>query len=253
MPKGSSRTRYEAIRSHGAETTIIAGNYDDAVHLAARQARKHGYMLIQDTAWAGYEEIPTRIMQGYLTIVDEALEQLEGERPTHLFVQCGVGSLAASQQAYLVERFGKERPLFAVVEAEQAACYLKSILEGRGLPKKIPGDLKTVMAGLACGEPSSLAWGILHRYADIFAACKDSVAARGMRLLGNPLPGDKKIVSGESGAVTTGLLAWILAQSPQKGLRDAFRINASSTFLLISTEGDTDPVMYRKIMMGRAL
>ena len=248
MPKGSSTARYEAIRSHGAETTIIEGNYDDAVHLAAEQAQRQGYVLIQDTALKGYEEVPTRIMQGYLTIVDEALEQLKGERPTHLFVQCGVGSLAASQLAYLVERFGKERPLFAVVEAEQAACYLKSILEGRGRPQKIPGDLQTIMAGLACGEPSALAWEILRRYADIFAACKDSVAAKGMRLLGNPLPGDEKIVSGESGAVTTGLLATILAQPPHKGLRNAFKIDASSKVLLLSTEGDTDPAMYRKIM-----
>jgi diaminopropionate ammonia-lyase len=250
MPKGSSRARYDAIRSHGAETRIIEGNYDDAVHLAAEQAQKQeGYVLIQDTAFPGYQEVPAKIMQGYLTIVDEALEQLEGERPTHLFVQCGVGSLAASQQAYLVERYGRERPLFAVVEAEQAACYFKSIVEGLGCPRKIEGDLQSLMAGLACGEPSALAWEILSRYGDIFVACKDSVAVKGMRLLGNPLPGDENIVSGESGAVTTGLLATILAHPLNEELRDAFRIDARAKVLLISTEGDTDPALYRKIMM----
>jgi len=220
MPKGSSMARYEAIRSHGAETTIIEGNYDDAVHLAAEQAQRQGYVLIQDTALKGYEEVPTRIMQGYLTILDEALEQLQGEKPTHLFVQCGVGSLAASQQAYLVERFGKERPLFVVVEAEQAACYLKT-----------------------------LAWDILGRYADMFVACKDSVAVKGMRILAHPLPGDEKIVSGESGAVTTGLIATILARPLDRPTSEAFRIEASSKILLLSTEGDTDPDMYRKIVM----
>jgi len=249
MPKGSSKARCEAIRSHGAEATIIEGNYDDAVHLAAEQAQEQGYVLVQDTALPGYQEIPARIMQGYLTIVDEALEQLEGERPTHLFVQCGVGSLAASQEAYLVERFGGERPLFAVVEAEQAACYFKSMVKGLERPQKTGGALQTLMAGLACGEPSALAWEILSRYGDIFVACKDSVAVKGMRLLGNPLPGDEGIVSGESGAVTTGLLATILGHPPHKGLRDAFRIDARAKVLLISTEGDTDPALYRKIMM----
>jgi diaminopropionate ammonia-lyase len=253
MPKGSSKARYDAIRSHGAEAIIIEGNYDDAVHLAAEQARKLGYVLIQDTALPGYEEAPARIMQGYLTIMDEAFEQLEGERPTHLFVQCGVGSLAASQQAYLVERFGRERPFFAVVEAEQAACYLKSTREGMGRPQTIRGDLQTLMAGLACGEPNALAWEILSRYADIFVACSDSVAVKGMRLLGNPLPGDENMVSGESGAVTAGLLATILGKPPDTGLRDAFRIDAKAKVLLISTEGDTDPAVYRKIMMERTL
>jgi diaminopropionate ammonia-lyase len=252
MPEGSSTARCEAIRSHGAQTTIIEGNYDDAVHLAGEQAKAHGYVLLQDTAWTGYEEVPTKIMQGYLTIVDEALQQLEDEKPTHVFVQCGVGSLAASQQAYLVERFGRERPLFAVVEAQQAACYLKSIRGGQGRPQTMPGNLQTIMAGLACGEPSSLAWEILHRYADIFAACKDSVAVKGMRLLGSPLPGDERIVSGESGAVTTGLLATILAQAPDSRLRQDFRMDASSKVLLISTEGDTDPALYRKVMMDEA-
>jgi diaminopropionate ammonia-lyase len=252
MPKGSSRARYDAIRSHGAETTIIDGNYDDAVHLAAEQAQKQeAYVLIQDTALPGYQDVPARIMQGYLTIVDESLEQLEGERPTHLFVQCGVGSLAASQQAYLVERFGRKRPLFVVVEAEQAACYFKSIVEGLGRPQKIEGDLQTLMAGLACGEPNALAWEILSRYGDIFVACKDSVAVKGMRLLGNPLPGDEDIVSGESGAVTTGLLATILAQPLNEELRDAFRMDERTKVLLISTEGDTDPATYRKIMMEK--
>jgi diaminopropionate ammonia-lyase len=249
MPKGSSMARYEAIRSHGAETIIIEGNYDDAVHLAAEQAQRQGYVLIQDTALKGYEEVPKRIMQGYLTILDEALEQLQGEKPTHLFVQCGVGSLAASQQAYLVERFGKERPLFVVVEAEQAACYLKTVLEGRGRLQKISGDLQTIMAGLACGEPNPLAWDILGRYADMFVACKDSVAVKGMRILAHPLPGDEKIVSGESGAVTTGLIATILARPLDRPTSEAFRIEASSKILLLSTEGDTDPDMYRKIVM----
>jgi diaminopropionate ammonia-lyase len=248
MPRGSSRTRFEAIQAHGAKTTMIEGNYDDAVRLAAEQAQRHGWVLFQDTALEGYEEIPTRIMQGYLTILDEAFEQLRGERPTHVFVQCGVGSLAASLQAYLAELLGQRRPIFVVVEAEQAACYFKSILEGDESPQKVSGELNTLMAGLACGEPSPLAWKILRHYADIFIACKDSVAMKGVRLLANPLPGDQKIISGESGAVTAGLITTLLQQPSDEQIAGAFRIDHNAKILLISTEGDTDPDTYRKIL-----
>ncbi|MFQ6112978.1 MAG: diaminopropionate ammonia-lyase, partial [bacterium] len=156
MPTGSSLIRFNAIKAHGAEAHIIEGNYDDAVHFAAKQAQKNGWVLVQDTSWEGYEEIPIRIMQGYLTIIDEALEQLEGDTPTHIFVQCGVGSLAAASQAYVLELFGVDRPTFVVVEPLQAACFYKSMAEYDGDPKKVSGDLNTIMAGLACGEPSVL-------------------------------------------------------------------------------------------------
>lgn len=248
MPKGSSRARFEAIKEYGAHTLIIDGNYDDAVHLAAEQAQKNDWVLIQDTAWEGYQKIPIRIIQGYLTIINEALEQLGGEIPTHMFVQCGVGSLAAAMQAYLLELFGPNRPIFVVVEPKKAACFYKSMSINNGNPHKISGNLNTIMAGLACGEPNVLAWRIIRAYVDMFIACDDSVALKGMRILGNPLPGDKKIISGESGAVTTGLLAYILGNSTYSDIKDALGIKQSSKILLISTEGDADPDMYRKIM-----
>ncbi|UCF81894.1 MAG: diaminopropionate ammonia-lyase [Desulfobacteraceae bacterium] len=248
MPKGSSSARFEAIKDLGATTTIIDGNFDDAVHLAAQQAQRYGWILLQDTAWEDYEKIPIRIMQGYLTILNEALEQLEGIIPTHVFVQCGVGSLAGALQAHLFELFGAKRPRFAVVEADRAACFYKSMVMGNEKPQKVSGDLDTIMAGLACGEPSALAWNILRRYADVFVACNDPVAIKGMRALGRPLPGDPRVISGESGAVTAGLLACILEPGPHNEIAAALDINQNSTILLISTEGDTDPAMYQKIM-----
>ena len=248
MPKGSSSARFEAIKDLGAQTTIIDGNYDDAVHLAAQQAQKHGWILMQDTAWEDYEKIPIRIMQGYLTILNEALEQLNGIIPTHVFAQCGVGSFAGALQAHLFELFGAKRPRFVVVEADKAACYYKSILIDNGKPQKVSGDLDTIMAGLACGEPSALAWNILRRYADVFITCNDHVAIKGMRALGRPLPGDPGVISGESGAVTAGLLACILEPGPHNEIAGALDINQNSTILLISTEGDTDPATYQKIM-----
>ena len=250
LPKGTSTARYEAIKSHGAQTLIIDGTYDDAVQQAVEQAQKQGWILLQDTAREGYEEIPLKIMQGYLTILHEALEQLEGEIPTHVFVQCGVGSLAAASQAYLFELFGDERPLFAVVEPTRAACFYEPMATHKRTPKKLSSNLNTIMAGLACGEPSTLAWKILRDYADVFVACPDYVAMRGMRILGNPLQGDERIISGESGAVTLGLLTTVLAQASCRKIAKALSLDETSKVLLLSTEGDTDPSMYRKIVWG---
>ena len=248
MPKGSSPARFEAIKDLGAETVIIEGNYDEAVHLAAQQAKKHSWILLQDTAWEDYEKIPTRVMQGYLTILNEVLEQLEGDIPTHVFAQCGVGSFAAALQAYLVELYGSNRPKFVVVEADKAACYYKSMLGNNENPQKISGDLDTIMAGLACGEPSILAWKILRQNADMFVACNDAVAIKGMRALGRSLSRDPRVISGESGGVTAGLLISILGPTPHRKIADALDINQDSKILLISTEGDTDPDIYRKIL-----
>jgi diaminopropionate ammonia-lyase len=251
MPRGSSYHRFEAIKDLGAETTIIEGNYDDAVHLAAHLAKKYGWILLQDTAWEDYEKIPIRIMQGYLTILHEALEQWDGIIPTHVFAQCGVGAFSGALQAYLFNLFGQNRPKFIVVEAEKAACFYKSMATEDDNPQKVSGDLDTIMAGLACGEPSTLGWNILRRYADIFVACNDAVAIKGMRTLGRPLSGDPIVISGESGAVTAGLLTCILEPGPHNEIARVLDINQSSKILLISTEGDTDPDMYRKILAIR--
>ena len=250
MPKGTASARFNAIKDLGAETKIIEGNYDDAVHLAAQQARKHGWILLQDTAWRDYEKIPTRVMQGYLTILNEALEQLEGDIPTHVFAQCGVGSFAGALQAYLFELFGPHRPVFVVVEADKAACYYQSMLSHNGTPQTISGDLDTIMAGLACGEPSTLAWSILRHHADMFVSCNDAVSIKGMRVLGRPLSGDTRVISGESGAVTAGLLSFILTPGPYTELAKALGIHQGSRILLVSTEGDTDAEMYRRILSG---
>ena len=248
MPGGSSPARVQSIRQHGADVSVIEGNYDDAVEVAADLAEKNGWLLIQDTARAGYQKIPAWIMQGYAAMMDEACEQMGNQAPSHVFVQCGVGSFAASIQAYLVQKFQHERPVFTVVEPTRAACFFRSITGESGDPVRIKGDMDTIMAGLACGEPSSLAWGILRDYADMFAACPDEVAMQGMRVLGNPLPGDKRIISGESGAVTLGLAAALFKNDNLSPLRQALGIQATSDLLFFSTEGDTDPKSYRRIV-----
>ena len=250
MPRGTTSARLESIRNLGADASIIDGNFDDAVQLAADRAQHNRWLLIQDTAWVGYEDIPRRVMQGYLTMFDEAFEQLSPDRPTHVFIQCGVGSLAGSLQGYLVEKYNGQRPLLTVVEPTRAACYYQSIKAMDGKPHKVGGNLNTIMAGLACGDPSIISWEILRDYADVFAACPDDVTTRGMRVLGNPLEGDDRVISGESGAVTLGLLINLLKQPELDSLKRDLNINSDARILFFSTEGDTDPEMYRQIVWG---
>ncbi|KPJ78952.1 MAG: diaminopropionate ammonia-lyase [Deltaproteobacteria bacterium SG8_13] len=250
MPAGSSPVRLENIRRHGAEASIIDGNYDDAVRMAADLAEQNDWLLIQDTARPGYTQIPEQIMQGYLTLFDEAFEQVGEHEPTHVFIQCGVGSLPASLLAFLVERYGGRRPTLISVEPTRAASFYRSVVAADGNAHAVTGRLDTIMAGLACGEPSSLAWEILRDHGDIFVACPDRVSVRGMRVLGNPLPDDRPMVSGESGAVTLGLVYEIATDPANRHLREHLRLDRSSRILLFSTEGDTDPQMYRKIVWG---
>lgn len=251
MPKGSSEIRLRNIQNEGAEASITDLNYDDTVRLASAYAAEHQGVLLQDSAWEGYEQIPTWIMQGYSTLIDEAIEQIEaaepGAAPTHLFLQAGVGSFAASIQGYLLARFGEQRPVTVIVEPDEAACMFKSAAMNDGNPHVVTGDLATIMAGLACGEPSTLAWGILRDYSDVFISCPDEVSARGMRILGNPLTGDPRVISGESGAVGLGLLSLLSGRNPSP-LASALKIDQDSRILIISTEGDTDPEGYRSIV-----
>lgn len=251
IPKNASPARIRVIKALGADICIINGNYDDAVHAASSAAAENHWLLIQDTSWENYEEIPIRIMQGYLTLAVEALEQLDGETPTHIFVQCGVGSFAAAMQSFFIERYGSQNsPFFVVVEPAKAACFFQSMRENKNHPVVVAGKLDTIMAGLACGEPSILAWEILRNHADAFIACHDSIAIKGMQTLGNPLQGDDRIISGESGAVTLGLLIHLRTHLLQEQITDALQLNSHSRILLISTEGDTDPESYRKIVWG---
>ena len=250
MPKGSSLTRLENIQAEGAEASITDLNYDDAVRLAVENAAKVNGLVVQDTAWEGYEDIPAWIMQGYGTMAKEAIEQLKElgvDRPTHVFVQAGVGSLAGAVQGYVASIFD-ECPITVVVESDQADCLYKSAEAGDGKPRFVGGDMATIMAGLACGEPNTIGFEILKNYTHAFVSAPDWVAAKGMRVLGNPLRGDEKVISGESGAVTTGLVASIMQNEELKDLKEALKLDENSRVLVISTEGDTDPDKYKSIV-----
>jgi len=256
MPKGSSMIRVNNIKREGAEVYVTDFNYDESVKLASKYAEENGGVIVQDTAWPGYEDIPLWIMQGYGTLIDEAIEQIEAlgeDAPTHVFLQAGVGSFAGAVQGYLASKYDKfKRPITVIVEPENAACIFKSAKINDGKPHAVTGELSTIMSGLACGVPNTISWEILRDYADMFVSCHDYVAARGVRILASPLKGDPQVISGESGAVGMGLLSLIVEKSELKDMKELLKIDEQSKILLISTEGDTDPVAYRKIVWDGA-
>jgi diaminopropionate ammonia-lyase len=245
MPKGTVATRLENIRKLGQSAEVTAMNYDDTVRWVASQARDKGWEIVQDTAWDGYVDVPRWIMQGYSTVARETVEQLAGARPTHVFLQAGVGAFAAVMAALLLDAFGADPPRIVVLEAMPAECFYESVRLGR--KTAVGGELDTIMAGLACGEPNPLAWDILKDAGFAFLAAPNEAAAHGMRVLGNALPGDEKIVAGESGAVGPGVLGWLTQRPEYAALRDELGLGAGSRVLCFSTEGDTDPAMYRQI------
>lgn len=252
MPKGSAKMRFDAIAREGADVSITDLNYDDAVRLANKGAEEHGWIMVQDTAWDGYEEIPLWIMQGYSTIINEIVEQLEAakeEKPTHVFLQAGVGSFAGAVQGYLAHLYGDDRPITIICEPHGANCIYKSMEANDGKPHNVTGDLTTIMAGLACGEPNTISWKILRDNADFSVSCDDSIAARGMRVLSSPLGNDQRVISGESGAVGLGLFT-VLSEKKEEyaELIKALKIDENSRILCISTEGDTDVEGYKNVV-----
>lgn len=254
--KLTSRSRIQAIEGVGAKVVVVDGNYDDAVRQVYHDAQQHGWQVVSDTAWEGYEEIPQWVMQGYTTMLSEAQEQLAGQglsKPTHVLVQAGVGSLAAATIGFYYNLFGAERPWSVVVEPTKAACLYRSALIGDGKPYNVEGSLDTIMAGLACGDPNPIAWKILYDCADVFAACPDYVAAKGMRVYSVPLRGDPFLISGESGAVTLGALMYIMEYAGARRLREALHLDRDSQVLLINSEGNTSPDDFRSVVWEGSL
>jgi diaminopropionate ammonia-lyase len=237
-----SREREQAIAAYGAKIVRIAGNYDDSVAVAARLAAENSWWVVSDTSYDAYEETPRDVMQGYASIAAEVCEQTAGLGFSHVFLQGGVGGLAAGVSSYLWERYGENRPLFVVVEPQQADCLYQSALTGDAA--KASGSTDSLMAGLACGETSPLAWRFLRPCADYFMTIEDVEAVAAMRLLaagGQDVP----VVAGESGAAGLAGLA-ALCRDPRRAAQVG--LNAESRVLLINTEGDTAPTVYEKLV-----
>ncbi len=249
VPRGTAQKRIENIEALGAKVIVTDKNYNDTVRMAIENAAVNGWEIVQDTAWEGYEEIPLHIMQGYGLIALEALDQLKEmriDKPTHIFIQAGVGSLAGSILGFFSAAFGVERPSMVIVEPRKADCIYRSLKAGE--MEVVDGAMDTIMAGLACGEPNPLAWEIIKKNCDMAVSLPEYFAAQGMRILANPLPQDPTIVSGESGAVTTGFLSEIMRSGRLEEIKNALGLDRNARVLLISTEGETDPGIYRKVV-----
>ena len=247
MPKGSAEERLKNIQAEGADASITDLNYDEAVRLANSQAEKNGWVMVQDTAWEGYEDIPTWIMQGYGTMGFEAWGQLS-EKPTHIFLQAGVGSMAGAVTGFFSNVYKEDRPIITIVEPNKADCLFRTAEANDGKLHFVTGDMNTIMAGLACGEPCSIGWNVLHSYADNFISCPDYAAAKGMRILGNPEGKDGKVISGESGAATVGCVAEIMTNPDLAWLKEKLQLDENSKVLFFSTEGDTDKENYKAVV-----
>lgn len=240
-----SEARRAAIAAYGAEVVRVPGGYDDSVRHAFAEARRQHWIVVQDTGGSDYRDVPADITYGYGVLAREAIAQV-GEPPSHVLVQAGVGGLASAVCAAFWMAWGARRPQFIVLEPAKADCVFQSLAAGR--PTVVTGDLETVMAGLSCGVVSDLAWDILKHGADGAIAIDDAAALEGMRRLARPEKGDPVIVAGECSGGAVGAL---IALKDRPDLRGQLGIDARSRVLLIGTEGDTDPDIYRRTV-GRS-
>jgi diaminopropionate ammonia-lyase len=236
---GVSAAREAAIAAFGADIRRVPGTYDDSVRTCAHEASANGWFVVSDTSWPGYTEIPRTIMQGYRLMAAEAADQWGGPPPTHVFIQGGVGGAAAAVSVEVHARWG-DAPALIVVEPERAACLLESARAGR--PVRLDGALDTIMAGLACGEPSLIAWQELDRAAAAFLAIPDAAAVETMKLLAT-----WAIVAGESGVA--GLAGYRLAMADADAAA-ALGLDRDSRVLTFNTEGATDPALYASLIEG---
>lgn len=248
MPRGSAEERVKNIEKEGATVKVLDANYDECVRQANELAEEKGYIMVQDTAWDGYEDIPKWIMQGYMTLAWEMYESLQEKniKPTHLFLQAGVGSFAAAATGFFANMYKEDKPIITIVEPDTVACIYESAKANKRV--LVGGNYKTIMAGLACGEPNTFGLKVLLDNCEHFISASDEFAAFGMRVLGNPYKSDKKIISGESGASSFGVILKILTDDRYEDERKKLNINEDSNLIFVSTEGDTDAKNYLDIV-----
>ncbi len=246
VPDNMVSARIEAIESEGATVTVVQGGYDDAIRRSAQDACDR-CLVISDTSWEGYEEVPAWVIEGYGTVFEEIEEELNGRpRPDVVAAPIGVGALAAAVVRHYWSASGSAgsvavRPRIVGVEPTSAACVLESVAAGEIVTLDHPQD--SIMAGLNCATPSLIAWPVVSRGIDAYVAVPDTRVPEAMRLLGRD-----GIVAGETGA---GGLAGMLALVSDPGLaqaRNALGVHAGSRVLLLCTEGATDPEAYGRLV-----
>ncbi|MEM6650703.1 MAG: diaminopropionate ammonia-lyase, partial [Pseudomonadota bacterium] len=242
LPNVVSASREKAIADFGAEIVRIDANYDETFARVKRDATENGWSLIQDISTPDYMLCHQRIMEGYTLMAEEMVQQLKGTAPSHVFLQVGCGGMAAAIMSYFIEVWGEDAPKFVLLESINAASTLESLRLGKSV--LVGGDHETIMVGIAVGETSYLPWLLFKPYAHSALAISDGYAAEAMRISANGIGDDPSFVSGETGACGLGAL---LALQEHPEAAEKLGLGPDSSILLINSEGDTDPDMYKKI------
>ncbi|MEA5059396.1 MAG: diaminopropionate ammonia-lyase [Candidatus Pelethousia sp.] len=254
MPKGSSPRRAENIRSASADVIVTDGDFDATVRIALDKVDGISKLFAQDMDFRNHYKFPLQCMQGYMTMPFEAVTALTKQSvlPTHIFIQAGAGLLGAAVSGFTTNYYGDKCPRIIIVESDACSCLLSSAKAGTETTVCVPLKYGTIMAGLSAGCPCSLAWKVIRQCGDGFIACTDDTSANGMRILGNPLHNDPKVISGESGAVCIGLVHALMKDPNLNKVKDEIGLNKESTVLCFSSEGDTDEESYRRIVWSGA-
>lgn len=247
LPDIVSEDRAEAIAKFGAEIRRIKGNYDEVYRHMCAEASKHNWAVVQDISTPDDLLCHQRIMEGYTLMADEIFNQLEGEPPSHVFLQVGCGGMAAAIMSHFLIQWPERRPRFVLLEAETAASTVESFRNRA--PVRIDGSHETIMVGIAVGETSYLPWLLFDKFAHSAMTVNDEDARIAMRIAAYGIENDPAFVSGETGACG---LAALLSLSKSPALKERIGLDEESSILVINSEGDTDPGAYRSIV-GEAL
>jgi len=242
-----SEYRAQSMRDLGAEVVRVKGGYDTAVATTREDAKLHNWNIVSDTSWDGYSSIPLEVMAGYGVMAREIVTQME-EPPTHVFLQGGVGGLAAAIAASFNQEWLDQAPINVIVEPELAPCLFVSAKNGKATAFKI--EKETMMAGLSCGEPSEIAWLILSSSVKGYITIPDSLVAPSIRMLAKPDNGDSALEAGESAVAG---LCGLLGAATQDELRESLELTPQSRVLIIGSEGVTDPHIFEAIMNERGV
>lgn len=250
VPADTAISRIKNIKKQRGKVIPVDGDYDAAVERARDEAERNGYVLIQDTAWEGYTEIPTLITAGYKTMMlelDELLHAPSKPLIDFVFLQCGVGTWASSVVAYYRNRYPKNMPAIVAVEPFNSDSLLESIKQdGVAKTKK---SQQTLLSGLNCGTPSTIAWKILKDGVDLFLAIPDDYAIKAMQNLYFPFRNDTQIFAGESGAAGLGGLTALASEESLQEVKKKIGLNRQSRVLIINTEGVTDPDSFEELII----
>jgi len=237
-----SDARGKAMEALGADVVKVKGNYENSLVECIKQSTDNNWQIVQDVAWKDYMLVPTLTMAGYSVMMKEIVGQINNEEITHIFLQAGVGGMAAAMIAGAA-RYLKNIPKMIIVEPDSAACVMESIKTGK--IEKINIVRESLMGGMSCGEPSLVPWEILKKSVNNCISLPDDDIGKAMKLFANASFGDDKIIAGENSA--PGVIS-LIAGCNDENIKNKINLNSNSNVLLIGCEGDTDQKIYQKLL-----